>query len=190
MDDPEQVTGSGMADERAEGIPNADALSESELRAALAKSQAEAASYHDSWLRSAADLSNARKRMARELDEHRAIAAARVIEKLIPVMDDLDRAFASAPAGEANAEWLAGFRMIQRKLEGVLDAEGVAPIPAEGRMFDPTVHEAMTHEEAEGYDEGQVIAEVARGYRLGDKVLRPSMVRVAKGENMVKGELD
>lgn len=152
-----------------------------ELQDKLAQAEAQAAEYLDNWRRSVADLSNARKRMQREQDEMRRSAAARVLEKLIPVVDDVDRAFANVPADQANSEWVNGFRMIERKLHGLLESEGVTLIVAEGEQFDPKLHYAVTHEDAEGYGEGQIIAEVARGYKLDDKVLRPSMVRVAKG---------
>jgi molecular chaperone GrpE len=154
----------------------ADDLSEK-----LAQAEAQAAEYLDNWRRSVADLSNARKRMQREQEELRRSAAARVLEKLIPVIDDVDRAFANVPAEEVDSDWVNGFRLIQRKLQALLDSEGVTTIPAAGEQFDPKLHYAVTHEEAEGLEEGQIIAEVAKGYKLDDKILRPSMVRVAKG---------
>jgi molecular chaperone GrpE len=157
------------------------APSVAELQEQLAQAQAQAAEYLDQARRTSADLSNARKRMQRELDDYRAAAAHRLLEKLLPVVDDVDRAFTAVPADQAEADWVNGFRMIQRKLHGLLDSEGVTPIAAEGLPFDPAVHFAVTHEEADGFADGQVIAELARGYRLNDKVLRPAMVRVAKG---------
>jgi molecular chaperone GrpE len=147
----------------------------------LAAKTAEAAEYLDNWRRSAAELSNARKRMLREQEDARATAAQRVLEKLLPVLDDMDRAFAALPEDQANSEWVIGFLAIQRKLQGILESEGVAPIQTAGQMFDPALHHALTYEEADGYDEGQIIGEAARGYMLRDKVLRPSMVRVARG---------
>jgi molecular chaperone GrpE len=151
------------------------------LREQLAQAQAQAAEYLDNWRRATADLSNARKRMQRELEEYRAAAGERVIEKLLPVADDVHRAFENVPAEQADSDWVNGFRMIQRKLDQLLESEGVSVIPTAGQSFDPALHFAVSHEEAEGYDEGQIIAEVAQGYRLNDKVLRASMVRVAKG---------
>jgi molecular chaperone GrpE len=148
----------------------------------LTKKSAEAAEYLDHWRRSTAELSNARKRMLREQEETRASAAQRVLEKLLPVLDDMDRAFAALPGDQAEGEWVGGFRAIQRKVQGILESEGVTPIQTEGQAFDPALHHAVTHEEADGYDEGQIIGEAARGYMLRDKVLRPSMVRVAKGK--------
>ncbi len=155
--------------------------SNSELQEQLAQAQAQAAEYLDNWRRSAAELSNAHKRMQREMDEFRTGAATRVLEKLLPVVDDVDRAFTVVPADQEDAEWVNGFRMIQRKLHGLLESEGVTSIPAEGQPFDPAIHYAVTHEEADGFDDGQIIAELARGYLLNGKVLRPAMVRVAKG---------
>jgi molecular chaperone GrpE len=157
-------------------------MSQTDLETKLAQTEAQAAEYLDNWRRSVAELSNARKRMAREQEETIRNAAARVLERLLPALDDMDRAFANMPGEQADSEWVNGFRMIQRKLEGVLESEGVTEIPAKaGAHFDPHQHYAVTHEDAEGLSEGQIIAEVARGFKLGDKVLRPSMVRVAKG---------
>jgi molecular chaperone GrpE len=151
-----------------------------ELEQKLAQAEAQAAEYLDNWRRSIAELSNARKRMQREQEDFIRNAAERVLEKLLPVMDDMDRAFANVPADQADSDWVNGFRLIQRKLQGVLDSEGVTAIVAEGQHFNPALHYAVTHEEAEGVESGFVIAEVARGYKLGDKILRPTMVRVAR----------
>jgi molecular chaperone GrpE len=149
----------------------------------LAQKQAEASEYLDNWRRAAAELSNARKRMLREQEESRALAGERILEKLLPIVDDIDRAFAALPPDEANSQWIDGFRAIQRKMNSLLESEGVTPIETNEKTFDPALHYAVTHEEVEGYEEGQIIGEAARGYTLRDKVLRPSMVRVAKGNS-------
>ncbi len=162
-------------------IPPAAELTVAQLQAELAQAQAQAAEYLDNWRRAVADLSNARKRMQREQEEYRSTAAARVLEAFLPIVDDIDRAVAAVPADQGASDWAVGCRMIQRKLYSVLEAEGVTFIPTEGQAFDPALHYAVTHEEAEGFEDGQVIAELARGYKLSDKVLRPAMVRVAKG---------
>lgn len=163
-----------------EGVEPPSGLGADELAQKLAAAEAQAEEYLDNWRRSVAELSNARKRMLREKDEFARSAAERVLEKLLPVLDDLDRALAAAPQAPADAEWVNGVRMIQRKLQGVLEGEGLAQIAAVGEQFDPELHHALTHEEVPGYEDGTIIAEVAKGYRLRDKVLRPSMVRVAK----------
>jgi molecular chaperone GrpE len=177
MNEKDQMNETGAND----GATQTGGESLTDLEQKLAQAEAQAAEYLDNWRRSVAELSNARKRMAREQEETIRNAAGRVLVRLLPVLDDVDSAFANVPADQANSDWVNGFRMIQRKLEGVLESEGVTPIQAEGEHFDPHLHYAVTHEEADGLEEGQIIAEVARGYKLGDKVLRPSMVRVAKG---------
>ncbi|MBM4460821.1 MAG: nucleotide exchange factor GrpE [Chloroflexi bacterium] len=151
-----------------------------QLQEQLAQAQTQAAEYLDQWRRSTAELSNARKRLAREQEELRSTAAARVLEKLVPVVDDVERAFAALPANKTAGDWIEGFRLIQRKLQALLESEGVTAIPAAGQAFDPSLHYAVTHEPSAEFADGQIIAEVARGYRLGGRVLRPSMVRVAK----------
>lgn len=180
--EPQQVAGEEAASGEVEAMEGEILGSDAaELREKLAQAEAQAAEYLDNWRRAVADLSNARKRMQREQDELRRSASARVLEKLLPVVDDVDRAFANVPADQAGNDWIEGFRLIQRKLQGLLESEGVVPIPAAGEQFDPNLHYAVTHEDADGLQEGQIIAEVAKGYKLDDKVLRPSMVRVAKG---------
>jgi len=161
-------------------VAELEASSVAELQEQLAQAQAQAAEYLDQARRATADLSNARKRMQREADDYRAAAAHRLLEKLLPVVDDVDRAFTVVPSDQAETDWVNGFRMIQRKLYGLLESEGVTTIAAEGQPFDPAVHFAVTHEAADGFADGQIIAELARGYKLNDKVLRPAMVRVAK----------
>lgn len=157
------------------------AAAQPSLEEQLAQAQAQAAEYLDNWRRAVAELSNARKRMQREMDEMRVSAAERVLLKLLPIVDDMERAFVAMPADQANSDWVNGFRLIHRKLQSLLESEEVQPIPTEGGHFDPALHHAVSHEEVEGYRDGQIIGEVARGYRLGDKVLRPALVRVAKG---------
>ena len=168
-------------------VPNDQPIAEPEaptvveLQEQLAQAQAQASEYLDQARRATADLSNARKRMQREMEEVRASASERVLERLLPVVDDVERAFANVPTDQVDSDWVNGFRMIQRKLDQLLESESVSVIPTAGQSFDPELHFAVSHEEAEGYEEGQIIGEVAQGYRLNDKILRASMVRVAKG---------
>ena len=99
-----------------------------DLEQKLAQAEAQAAEYLDNWRRSVAELSNARKRMAREQEDTIRNAAGRVLERLLPALDDVDRAFANVPADQSNSEWVNGFRIIQRKLEALLESEGVAVV--------------------------------------------------------------
>ncbi len=145
----------------------------------LADARRAADEAHDQLLRAQADLQNFRKRKERETEERVALANARLLLELLPVLDDFERAFAAIPADESNNVWVKGFELIWRKLQAVLEREGVTPIPATG-PFDPALHEAVSHEPDTNVPPGEIIAEVRRGYRLGDRVLRPSQVRVAQ----------
>jgi molecular chaperone GrpE len=92
----------------------------------------------------------------------------------------MERALANRPAGAELQEWWNGVELIYRKLNSILEAEGVQVIPAEGQMFDPTLHEAITHEDNGDVESGKIIAVVQKGYRIGDRIIRPALVRVAR----------
>jgi molecular chaperone GrpE len=170
------------AEERAEAVKTPSRIELAErieaLERELAESRAKAEEHLYNWQRSAADFANYKRRT----DEDRALASqfgqALLIGKLLAVLDDFDRALESVPA-EAHDPWIEGVQLVERKLRGVLEAEGVTPIEAVGRPFDPNLHEAVVHEETADYPDNHVIGEVQRGYLLRDRVLRPSLVRVA-----------
>lgn len=132
----------------------------------------------DRRLRQAADFENYKRRAEREQQEIRAYAAASVAERLLPVLDDAERALDHVPEG-TDEVWLRGLRLVLEKLHGVLTSIGVEPIEAVGARFDPRFHEAVGFVETTGQPEGTVVDELRRGYRLRDRVLRPSMVRLA-----------
>jgi molecular chaperone GrpE len=117
--------------------------------------------------------------MEQEQKEWQQYAGLQVIKKLLPIVDDFERALAAAPDPAANP-WVAGLTMIDRKLHKLLEAEGVTPIEALDQPFDPNIHEAVEYDPGSGDGEDVVVNELARGYRLGDRVIRPSMVRVGK----------
>lgn len=146
----------------------------------LETARARADEYLDQLQRTAAQFSNYKKRIEREQSEFAKMANANLITRLLPVMDDFERAFQTLPPNFGSMSWVDGLRLVQRKLQLLLEQEGVEPIEAEGQQFDPMLHQAVTYEEAKGFEEGQIIAELQKGYKLGDRVLRPSMVRVAK----------
>ncbi len=141
---------------------------------------AQAAEYLDGWQRARAEFSNYKKRIERDQEEARARVVADVLQDFVTILDDLERALRDRPEGEASA-WASGIDMIQRKLMSVLDAEGVRPvIPAAGETFDPNVHEAVSHEASPDHTEGQIIDVIHQGYRIGERIIRPALVRVAK----------
>ena len=151
------------------------------LREELGKAKAQAAEYLDGWQRARAELANARKRFEKERSEAGQLANSMLIARLLPALDDMERAIKTMPDDLRQNTWADGVALIQRKLQTVLESEGVVPIPVKpGDKFDPTWHEAVTHEENAERGEGEIIAEVQKGYRYGEQVLRPALVRVAK----------
>ena len=133
----------------------------------------------DDLRRVAADFDNYRKRVAREQAQLFARAGERLVAKLLPVLDDLERALDAAEHHE-EAKVLEGVRMTKDALAGVLASEGVEEIPTDG-AFDPHVHEALMTQPAEDVEPGHIVHVIQRGYRLGDVVLRPARVIVAEG---------
>jgi molecular chaperone GrpE len=146
----------------------------------LTRVQAQAAEYLDGWQRSRAEFANYKKRVDKEAEDARGRTTAEIITHFLPVFDDLERALKGRPLEGDGARWSEGIELIYRKLGALLDAEGIEPIPAQGERFDPTVHEALTLEDSAEHEEGVVIEVIQQGYRLGDRVLRPALVRVAK----------
>ena len=130
------------------------------------------------WQRSAADFSNFKRRTDEERGAQAQFRTAILIGKLLSVLDDFDRALDNAP-DDVPESWLEGVQLVERKLRGVLESEGVTAIEAEGLPFDPNLHEAVVHEDTKDHPDNQVIGELQRGYRLHDRLIRPSLVRVA-----------
>ena len=150
------------------------------LKQLLGQERAKSAEYLDNWRRAAADMSNYRKRMEKDASEMTKFANSVLIARLLPVLDDFDRAAQTIPDNLRDLTWIDGVMLIARKMSTVLEAEGLKPIEALNKPFDPNLHEAVIHEETDQHEDGTVIAELQKGYKLGDKVLRPTMVKVAK----------
>lgn len=140
------------------------------------------AEYLDNWRRSAAEFSNYKKRIEKERAEYATFASAMLLAKLLDVMDGFDAAFNAIPDKFRSEPWVEGVHLVEQKLRHVLESEGVKPIEAKGKDFDPNFHEAMFYELTPGEPEGRVTGEFQRGYMLGDRVLRPTRVKVSKGE--------
>ncbi len=126
-------------------------------------------------LRSMADFANYKKRVERNRVQERQDMKGDIIKRFLPVMDDMLRALQDAPEDP----WADGVQLIYRKLEGVLEAENMKRIEAEGVEFDPNFHEAIGEVESDEYESGQVVEILQEGYMLGERVIRPAMVRVA-----------
>lgn len=151
------------------------------LRQQLEEVQAQADEYLDDLRRERAAFQNYKKRQENERAELRQTTLASLLMQILPIVDDLERALEAIPENQADQPWVGGVALIQRKLWTVLEGFGVVPVEAEpGQPFDPFVHEAVSYEEHDDHQEGQVIAVVQKGYKLGQRTLRPAMVRVAK----------
>src|SRR5215470_8653550 len=133
----------------------------------------------DRYLRLAAEFDNFKKRAQREQRGIKKDAAAVVAVRLLPVLDDAERAMEHVPEG-TDASWLRGIALTLQKLHDVLASVGVEPIEAVGAPFDPKLHEAIGSEESSEHPEGTVVSELRRGYRTHDRVLRPSLVKLAR----------
>jgi molecular chaperone GrpE len=138
--------------------------------------------YYDRLLRKTAEFDNYRKRIERDRQSMAESAAADLVRDLLPLVDDLERALKADARTEAAESYRRGVELIHRQLLEILRKRGVKAIEAVGADFDPHFHEAVSHEAVAGRREGEVIEEFARGYMLGDRLIRPAMVKVAKGE--------
>ena len=150
------------------------------LREELDKFKAQSVEYLDGWQRARAELANARKRFEKERSEAGQLANHALLRKILPVLDDLDRAIKTMPDDLHQHAWANGVLLIQRKFQNTLDAEGVKLIEAEGQDFNPGLHEAISMEESREFTSGQIIGVIQQGYILGDRVLRPARVRIAR----------
>lgn len=148
------------------------------LKKQLEEAEAKASEYKDGWMRSQAEFQNYKKRVERDNEMTYAYMKGEIIKRILPVLDDLERALQNRPSN--SGAWINGIELIQKKLSSILEAEGVKRIEAIGAPFDPNFHEAISHEPADGVESGHVIAVVQNGYTLGERVIRPAMVRVAK----------
>ena len=136
--------------------------------------------YYDRLLRLTAEFDNYRKRTDRERRERAEAAGMDVIRDLLPVLDDLERALAAPIDSRANASVREGIELIHRQLLDVVRRRGVEPFDVVGQIFDPEWHEAVANEPANGRPDGEITAELRRGYRISQRLLRAPMVRVAK----------
>jgi molecular chaperone GrpE len=157
--------------------------STSESAETLARLEKERDEYRDLLLRARADFDNYRKRVERDRSEQAELAAEDVLRDLLPIVDDFERALAAPVDAASGVEaYRRGVELIHRQILDLLRQRGVTPIEALGSEFDPHRHQAVTYEPVPGHREGEVIEEYRRGYVLGSRLLRPSMVKVAAGE--------
>ena len=181
-DEDEPITDTEATGEAEAGGPLTAELVAS--RAELKRLQTALAEAQDAALRRQADFENYRKRVERERTDTYNRVVADTARKLLPVMDNLSRALdaeRSVESGESEEfrHFLHGVQLISKQLAEVLESFGVQPIPAVGERFDPHIHEAVVTEPSDEHEPETVVEELARGYRIGDRLLRPAMVKVA-----------
>ena len=159
-------------------VENGQASAEREaLINQLKEAEARVIEYKDGWARSQAEFQNYRKRIERDNEMMYASMKGDIIKKVLPALDDLERALANRPADDA---WASGIELIARKMQNILESEGVKRIEAKGAAFDPNFHEAISHEPNDEVESEHVIDVVQNGYMLGERVIRPALVRVAQ----------
>jgi molecular chaperone GrpE len=150
------------------------------LKEQLERAQADCKANLDGWQRERAEFSNYKKRIDRENAQLSQTITGSVIKKYLVILDDIELALKAKPTSGEGAAWAEGIELIDRKLQAILDSEGIERINQNNVPFDPNLHEAISNEEIDGFESGDVIEVVRQGYKLGDRILRPAMVRVAR----------
>ncbi len=148
--------------------------------AELKKAQAQAKEYLSGWQRAKADYLNYRKRMEKNRLELMKFCNTDLILQLLPVIDNFDHALNNLPENLKDNKWIAGIIAIQDQLLNVLRENGVTEVETEGKEFDPNLHEAVEHVKNKKFKSGMIVQELARGFKLHDRVIRPAKVKVAK----------
>ena len=164
-------------DEAPDQAPEASADDESESDVRRTRDE-----YYDLLLRKTAEFDNYRKRVERERRGLLESAGADVLEELLPIVDGLERALEADADGATTAAYRQGVEIIHRQLLELLRKHRVTPMTAVGADFDPHVHQAVAHVPSTSHRDGEITAELRRGYMIGDRLLRPAMVKVAKRE--------
>jgi molecular chaperone GrpE len=185
---PEKDSGGGNgagSNSGAEGTPQVPmvALSMEEyeiLQRELEQSRSKCDEYFDGWQRERADFANYKKRIERDNAQSYQNALTSVIKKYLVILDDLERALKTRPTEGDGATWADGVALIHRKLATLLEQEGIRRMEAEKESFDPNRHEAIIVEDSSDHESGQIIEVIQQGYLLGDRVIRPALVRVAR----------
>lgn len=151
------------------------------LRQQVEEWRAKADELLDKYKRSLADFANYRKRQDRDREEQTLQIRMEVLRQILPIVDDFERALKNVPQEYAQAGWVEGITLIERKLKSMLAKFDVSPIEALGKPFDPNFHSALVTEESDEYPPGTVMEELQRGYLLADRLLRPTIVKVSNG---------
>jgi molecular chaperone GrpE len=138
------------------------------------------------WHRAQADLANLRRRTEQERGDMEKFASMMLVAELLPVLDNFDRAVSTIPGNLAMLTWIQGVILIQRHLQAILEHQGVQPIQAAGQQFNPQLHEAINEVETSDHPAGTVVQEYQTGYTMHGRVIRPTLVEVARAPQTVE----
>jgi molecular chaperone GrpE len=169
-----------QAGQNADTETSTENLSIKGLEEQLTALQTQAKEYLEGWQRARADFANYKKRVERELQDSHQNASVDLLGRLFPILNDFERAMSNLPPELKDHAWLEGITLIQRKFQKLLEDNGVVEIDPTGEPFDPNFHEAVGTDEDTAAQSGYVTATLQKGYQLGDRVLRPALVRVAR----------
>jgi len=150
-----------------------------ELKATIVRLRGEVETNLDGWQRSRAEFNNYRRRTQQQLTDSKQQGSIDALSKIVPIIDDFERAFENVPAELAEHPWVSGTTLILKNIQKVLDEFNIEVIDPVGEEFDPNMHEAIGMEDSDEYDSGIVTTTLQKGYKSGDKILRPALVRVA-----------
>ena len=151
-----------------------------DLPAQLEAERAKANDYLEQWRRAAADFANFKRRTEQDRAEMAKLFNEGFVKALLPVLDNFERALAAIPADLKTHSWVEGVSLTEKQLRAALEKEGLSAIEALGQKFDPNLHEAVAHDISDEHEEDSVIEEYQKGYKLHDRVIRPSMVKVSR----------
>jgi molecular chaperone GrpE len=150
------------------------------LQKELETARKQASENLECWQRERADFTNYKKRIEREQEVLSQNISAATVKKFLAALDDMERAMKLRPTAGDDAAWADGMELVYRKLVGIVESCGVTPMQIENQAFNPNFHEAITHEDSPDHESGQIIEVVQKGYMIGDRVMRPALVRVAR----------
>ncbi len=176
---PEEIRES---EQQADNLANNKSLQDEivALKQELENTRSKSEEYLDGWQRSRAEFANYKKRVEREQAQIFQTTSGAIIKRYLEIIDDLERALANRPQQGEGELWAEGIELIYRKFLSLLESEGVMLMKAQGEQFDPNLHEAISSEENDEFQSGQIIEVIKQGYTQGERVLRPALVRVAR----------
>ena len=182
----EPESGPGPGKETADGTgPEQEILL---LKATLEEKTEEIRAMKDKYLREVAEMENHKKRLARDMMDQLQYANENILKELLPVLDNLDRAITHMKTAPELADWVEGVDLTYKQCIDLLKKFGVSPIPSVGELFDPSRHQAVTYLDTNDQPENHVAEELQKGYLFHERVLRPSMVAVARKPNSTEPE--